>query len=86
VLDVPSDVTGFTLEEVGDEDLVLVCLVGSSEDIGTLECLGVETEDIVDDENTFGGRFWTGDVCSSEISYMKLVIYESAMGRVGAIN
>lgn len=40
---------GFAEEEVGDEDAVLVGAVGVGEDVGTLDGLGGEAEDVVDD-------------------------------------
>ncbi len=36
-------------EEIRDEDLVLVLFVGVCEDVGTLECLFAEAEDVIDD-------------------------------------
>ena len=37
------------LEEIGDEDLVLVRLVRVSQDVGALQGLWREAEDVVDD-------------------------------------
>lgn len=53
---------GFAVEEIGHEDLVLVVLVGVGEDIGALEGLGFEAEDVVDDEDGGGGGGGTGGV------------------------
>jgi hypothetical protein len=41
----PGDVGGLALEEVGHEDAVFL-LVGGGEDVGALEGLGEETEDV----------------------------------------
>ena len=46
---------GFAEEEVGYEDLVLVGAVGMGEDIGALDGLRAEAEDVVDDEDCTGG-------------------------------
>lgn len=43
---VPGDVGGFAFEEVGDVDAVFVVLVRSGEDVGALDGLGEEAEDI----------------------------------------
>lgn len=59
---VPGDVCGLALEEVGHEDLVLVLLVGVCEDVGALQRLGEEAEDVVDEEDGGGGTRWAGDV------------------------
>ena len=53
---------GFAVEEIGHEDLVLVVLVGVGEDIGALEGLGTEAEDVIDDEDGGGGGGGTGGV------------------------
>lgn len=45
------DVNRLALEEVGHEDLVLVLLVTGCKDIGTLESLVLEAENVVDDED-----------------------------------
>ena len=41
----PGDIGGLALEEVGDEDTVLL-LVGVGQDVGSLDGLGEETEDV----------------------------------------
>lgn len=46
---------GLAEEEVGHEDLVLVAGVGVGEDVGALERLGREAEDVVDDQDGGGG-------------------------------
>ena len=43
---VPGDVGWFTFEEVGDVDAVFPVLVGCGEDVGSLEGLGEEAEDV----------------------------------------
>lgn len=53
---------GFALEEVWHEDLVLVVLVGVGEDVGALEGLGTEAEDVIDDEDGRGGGGGPGGV------------------------
>lgn len=53
---------GVALEEVRHEDLVLVVLVGVGEDVGALEGLRAEAEDVVDDEDGRGGGGGTGGV------------------------
>jgi len=63
---------GLAEEEVGHEDAVLVVLiVGVGEDVGALQGLRREAEDVVDDENgAFGvggpGRIWVGERGSAE--------------------
>jgi hypothetical protein len=49
---VVANVDGLALEEVGHEDLVLVLLVTGSQNIGTLDSLVLETEDVVDDQES----------------------------------
>ena len=46
---------GLAEKEIRHEDLVLVGGVGVGEDIGALECLVAETEDIIDDKDSGGG-------------------------------
>lgn len=51
---VPTDIGRLALEKVGHEDPVLVRLVGVRKDVGALQCLGPEAENIVDDEDGLG--------------------------------
>lgn len=53
---VPGNVCWVALKPVGHEDLVLLVLVRGGEDIGTLESLREEAEDVVDDQNALFGR------------------------------
>ena len=53
---------GFPEEEVGHEDLVAVLGVRVGEDVGALECLRGEAEDVVDDEDGGGGGGGAGGV------------------------
>ena len=46
---IPRMVGWLAEEEIRDEDLVLVLFVGVCEDVGTLECLFAEAEDVIDD-------------------------------------
>lgn len=48
---VPSNVRRLALEEVGNKDLILVFLVGVSEDVGALNGLREESEDIIDNKD-----------------------------------
>ncbi len=50
------------MEKVGHEDLVLMGRVGVSEDVGALDGLRAEAEDVVDDENGGGGGGGAGGV------------------------
>ena len=54
---------GLAEEEIRHEHLVLVGGVGVGEDVGALEGLVAETEDVVDDEDGGGGVGGTGGVC-----------------------
>ena len=47
----PGDISTVLVEEVGHEDLHAVFFVGVGEDVGTLDDLGEEAEDVVDDED-----------------------------------
>ena len=53
---VPGNVCRLSLKEVRHEYLVLPVLVRGGEDIGTLESLGEEAKDIIDDQDSFFGR------------------------------
>ena len=52
---VPGDIGRLALEEIGNKDLIVVVSVGGGQDVCTLDCLRVEAEDIVDDEDSFAG-------------------------------
>ena len=56
---------GLAKEEIRHEDLVLVGGVGVGEDIGALESLVAESEDIIDDEDGGGGVRGAGGVCEA---------------------
>lgn len=51
------------LEEIGDEDLILVRFVRMREDVGALQGLWPEAEDVVDDQDGFFGGGGAGGVC-----------------------
>lgn len=70
---VVADVDGLALEKVRHEDLVLVLLVASCEDIGTLDGLILEAKDVVDDQESF--------LCIARTSGIGL---HTVNGRVGA--
>ena len=55
---------GFSEEEIGHEDLVFVARFGVSvgEDVGALDCLVGEAEDVIDDEDGGGGVGGAGSV------------------------
>ncbi len=53
---VPGDVGGLALEEVRHENAILVLLVGVRENVGALESLREEAEDVVDDQDALTGR------------------------------
>jgi hypothetical protein len=82
---VPRDVCGFAFEEVGHEDLVGVVFVRVGEDIGALEGLIEEAEDVVDDEDALFGRFgargvWEGKLDVGMATWWFCGIYKS-LGR-----
>lgn len=58
---VPGDVCGFAFEEIGDDDLVGF-RAGVGEDVGALEGLGEEAEDVVNDQDAAFGVGGAGDV------------------------
>jgi hypothetical protein len=58
----PRDISWIALEPVGHEDLVLVVLVRSRENISSLERLREVSEDVVDVEDGFGSICWAGDI------------------------
>ena len=58
----PGDICIVALEEIRDEDLVLVMFIRGGEDVGALDGLVEEAEDVVDVEEGFGGVCWTGDI------------------------
>jgi len=59
---VPGDVGGGAFKEVGYENLVLSLLVCVRKDVGALQRLREEAEDIVDDEDTLFGILRTGGI------------------------
>lgn len=59
---VPFDGARLSLEPVGNQDLVFLVLVAGREDIGALDGLLKEAEDVVDDYNPLGGIFRSGDI------------------------
>jgi len=59
---VPRDVCGRAFEEIRHEDLVLIGIVRSSEDIGALERLWEVSKNIEDVEDSFRGIGWAGNV------------------------
>lgn len=68
---------GFAVEEVGHEDLMLLVLIGIGEDVGALKGLGLEAEDVVDDEDGGVCAGWTRDIWK----YCKMSAVD--FGRVG---
>lgn len=65
---VPRDVGRLALEKVGDEDLVTALLVRGGQDISTLEGLGEETENVVDDQDGMLGVCGAGAVWMAGVS------------------
>jgi hypothetical protein len=53
----PADVCGLALEEIGHEDTVFL-LARGSEDIGTLNCLREEAEDVCFSKSLLAGCLW----------------------------
>jgi hypothetical protein len=66
---VPRDVGRLALEEIRHEDLVRVVGVGVGEDVGALQRLVEEAEDIVDDEDALLCVFGAGGVWGSGLAY-----------------
>lgn len=62
----PGDVCGVVVEEIGHDDEV-VFVGGRGEDVGALEGLGVETEDVEDIENCLCGGWGTGHILHHEL-------------------
>lgn len=60
---VDGDGESLAVEEVGHVDAVLVGFVRVGEDVGALEGLGGEAEDVEDDEDGGVGIRGAGDVC-----------------------
>ena len=60
---VPADVGRRALEKVGYEDAVRVLLVAVGEDVGALDGLREEAEDVVDYEDCARGGGGAGGVC-----------------------
>lgn len=54
---------GLAEEEIRHKHLILVGGVGVGEDVGALEGLVAEAEDVVDDEDGGGGVGGTGAIC-----------------------
>ena len=54
---------GLAVEPVGHEDLVLVVVVAGGEDVGALDGLVEEAEDVEDDDDGLGGVLGAGDIC-----------------------
>lgn len=63
---VPGNVGGFAVEKIRHEDSVLVVLVGVGEQVGALECLCEEAEDVVDDQDALACRRRAGGVCKEK--------------------
>lgn len=64
-------VHGLAVEEVRDEDAVLVgAVVGVGEDVGALDALRGEAEDVEDDEDGGGGGGGAGGVCFGEVYWV----------------
>ena len=59
---IPGDVCWRTFEEIGDEDLIFVGVVGGGEDVGALDGLGEVAEDVVDVEEGFACVGRTGNI------------------------
>ena len=59
---VPGDIGGFFAEEARHEDEVAVVFVGVGEDVGALQDLVAEAEDVVEDKDGFFGVGGAGDV------------------------
>ena len=74
---------GFAEEEVGHEDLVLVRGVGVREDVGALEGLGREAEDVVDDEDGGGGVGGAGGVALRAVQVDVSALFLVAFGYDG---
>lgn len=74
---VPGNVCRVALKPVGHEDLVLLVLIRGGEDIGTLESLGEEAKDVIDDQNALFGRRGASGICL-EVSV--LIIGERGSG------
>lgn len=60
---VPGNVRRLAFEEVRHEDLVGVLRVGEGEDVGALQSLREEAEDVVDDQEGAFGVGGAGGVC-----------------------
>lgn len=74
---------GFAEEEVGHEDLVLVAGVGVGEDVGALDGLGGEAEDVVDDEDGGGGVGGAGGVALHAVEVDVFALLLVALGDGG---
>ena len=71
---------GFAEEEVGHEDLVLVAGVCMGEDVGALDGLGREAEDVVDDEDGGGSIRGAGGVALHAIEVDVFAFFFVAFG------
>jgi len=67
----------------GHEHLVLVVLVGVCEDVGTLQRLWEETEDVVDDQKSRFGVLGTSGICLHAVDGDKLALLLVALGDDG---
>jgi hypothetical protein len=63
---VPADVGGLAVEEVRNEDLVLLRLVAMGEDVGALQSLREEAEDVEDYKDGLLCGRRAGDVCMAD--------------------
>ncbi len=61
--DVPGDIGRVSLEPIRYKNLVFGLVVCGGEDVGSLDGLREVSEDIVNEENGFGGIGWASDVC-----------------------
>ena len=75
---------GFAEEEVRYEDSVLVAGVGVGEDVGALDGLGGETEDVVNDEDGGCGGGGAGGVALHAIEVDVFALFLIAFGDCGS--
>jgi hypothetical protein len=66
---VPRDIGWFTLEEIGNEHLIRLLLVTVGKNIGALQSLGIEAENIEDDENAVFGTLFASCVLDRMVRY-----------------
>ena len=74
---------GLAEEEVGHEDLMLVARVGVGENVGALDGLGREAEDVVDDEDGRRRIRGTGGVASHAVEVDVFTFFLVAFGDCG---